>query len=120
MSASLENVTNVYALCGYVISAVFAFLATVSRSKINNARYRRLFYLASGLSVLALIGGLSLGWRELRKAPSETTLAPASVTNTNIRQDATDSKCSNIVSKEAKLACEDEETKSDKGAAGNH
>ena len=67
MSGAIQVIENPYSLCGYVIAAVLAFLAKTWKSKGSDARYLRLFRLAAILSLVALSGGLFLGWQQLQK-----------------------------------------------------
>jgi hypothetical protein len=62
---TVSAITHPISLCAYVIAAVFGVLAKHWDSSSDRPRDRQLFYLAVTLSVVALGGGLFLGWKQI-------------------------------------------------------
>ena len=83
MSPATAVITHPISLCAYVISVICGLLARKWNSRSRRKRDRQLFYLASSLCVVALVGGLFIAWQRIPKTQADQpnqTRGPSAVT----------------------------------------
>jgi hypothetical protein len=78
MTSSSAVITHPIALCAYVLFLVFGLLAKRWSASSHRRDDRALFWLAAGLGVLALAGGLTLAWRQTATPQGTASAAGAS------------------------------------------